>query len=138
PVGAAVGDPGSGGPPPNVHAGDRVEDHGVAATAPLPEHGVWIEAITPSAVQELGLETQPDGSVAIYSWGDDSEAGDLPIDPVTLASTNDPCKDDTYNLLPWKWNSAFKWYFKADTAPAEITESSAIAALKEATQNIKD
>lgn len=53
-----------------------------------------------------------------------------------VATSPGPCKDATYNVAGPRWQSAFRWSFRASTTPAYLPRNSAEAAIRRGIGNI--
>lgn len=134
-----AGEGGHEGPPTHARPGDRVEDHGVSVVVGRAGEGVGAEVIlSDGRTQLLEVATHPDGQVEFRYWGDDSSPdGSGSSDPgIPPVQAPDSCTDSTYNRLQWKWQTAFKWYYKSSETPSGLSATTVADSLKKAASNI--
>jgi hypothetical protein len=124
----------------NVHAstlqarrlrpGDVLQAQGMSVVVQPPGHGVWGSALeADGGWRVIGVTTAPDGSVTVVRES-------APSAPAGPNGRTAPCSDNAYDLNPDSWHSTYAWYFKASTAPGEISESTATSGLRAAVENI--
>lgn len=147
-AGGSPSDPGNKppAPPANVHAGDRVTDHGAAVIAGPPGTGVGAEVIfADGTMQSVEVRTMADGSVQVEEWGDDEQdaqyeegAGAPSSDAGGAApsGSTSECNDDAYNVDKWKWTTTYKWYYNSRNTPSNLNSGNTEAVLKDAAANI--
>jgi hypothetical protein len=122
---------------PDLHPGDLASDGYAAAMVPPPGNSVWSSNLAiDGSSQELGVQTLTDGTVVVYSYGDDS------FSDGGLAGSPAACNDSKYNYLgggsspSFTWQSRFDWYFKADSVPGDVNTDNARQAVRNATSHI--
>jgi hypothetical protein len=120
------------GPVPGVKPGDRLVNGAVAVFAPPPGQGVWGEAILDDGrMGVLGVETGPDRSVTVSSWGAPDEIGLL-----VLPTSPPECEDEAQSTLSFKWTTTFRWYFNARATPGGLKKRGVERALRNAARNV--
>lgn len=109
-----------------------------SAVVPQPGYSVFAESVlVDGSTDTLFIQTLSNGMVIQSS---DATAGSEETaaaeSTTTATGSNDPCSDDAYILLPFKWNRPYDWYFNAGSTPSyldvEITEDT----IRDATINI--
>lgn len=129
------GPPSHAGPPEDLRPGDVVEDHGVAVVVPDRGIGVYSEGIMPGdeAPQQLTVNTFPDGTVVVESYGAESE-------PETEPDGGNPldngCTDGAYVLAGHKWYTGFTWYYNAAGSPSYLAADDIERAMRRGTTNV--
>jgi hypothetical protein len=114
--------------------------HGLTVEAPPAGYGVAASAILVSGGHlDLVLETGADGvtrdvTATPGSFSIASAGSSAPL--AAVAGGPGACSDDTYHLLPFKWKSTWRWWFKAGSTPSDMTRAKAETALKSAVNSI--
>jgi len=117
---------------PTLRPGDWVRHREVAVRVPAAGEGVYAEALlVDGRTVELQLETAESGRVALIRH-DEPQAAAEPLTHHAMGA----CSEGAYNLLNYRWNNTYRWYFNAGTTPGELTIAEAEQALREATSNI--
>jgi hypothetical protein len=117
---------------PMLRPGDRLRHREVAVVVPAEGEGVYAEALlVDGRTVELQLQTDADGRVALIRHDEPQALAELPTHSAMGA-----CSDGAYNLLNYRWNQTYRWYFNAGTTPNELTIAEAEQVLREATSNI--
>jgi hypothetical protein len=117
---------------PDVGPGDRLVNGAIAVVVPPPGRGVWGEAILEDGrTATLGVETDPDGSVSVMSWGAPDQVGLL-----VLPTSPPECDDPAASTLAFKWTTTYRWFFHARSTPAGLKKDGVETALRNATRNI--
>jgi hypothetical protein len=106
---------------------------------------VYVEAITTTGVEELQIETEPDGTVMLALVGPDAigaptstGALDEGDGGIGVASSPPPACDDEAHNLTGNESDDHKWYYNRGTTPSEVTADNAQAAMVKGTDNIKN
>lgn len=116
-----------------LRPGDQVRYREVSVVVPQHGEGVHAEAmLTNGQTVEFQLETDAAGRVALVRH--DHEA--VKAAQSGTVSAMGACDEGAYSLLPWRWSSTYRWYFKADATPSELTIAEAETAIRESTTNI--
>lgn len=116
-----------------LRPGDEVRYRELSVVVPQHGEGVHAEAmLTNGQTVEFQLETDVAGRVALV-WHDDEHVKAAQSGNVSAMAA---CNEGAYNLLPWRWSSTYRWYFKADATPSELTIAEAEAAIRDSTTNI--
>jgi hypothetical protein len=117
---------------PGVGPGDRLANGAIGVVVPPPGRGVWGEAILDDGrMATLGVETSPDGSASVTSWGAPDQIGLL-----VLPTSPPECDDDAKSTLAFKWTTTYRWYFNARSTPAGLKRRGVETAVRNATRNI--
>lgn len=117
---------------PTLRPGDKVSFRELSVVVPAAGEGVHAEAVlTNGKTVEFQLETDVGGRVALVRHEE-------PIKSVQSADVSalGACDEGAYNLLGWRWSSTYRWYFKADATPSELTVADAESAIRQSTTNI--
>jgi hypothetical protein len=135
----AFGDSGDG----VLHPGDLVEDGDLSMAVPPPGEEVWGEILRDDGHEQvLGIETLPDGTVAVYRSAPELHGGGADVNGAEgdgsdgESQTDGACQDDAYSLSGPKWTKRYEWYFKANSTPSGISQDDAETALRSAADNI--
>lgn len=118
-------------------SGERVELDGAAAIAPAPGTSVWSETLlADGTTRQFVLHTTRAGEVVFEELGDEAVAHGPGRASEEQALALDACADDAYTLHGWRWESAFRWSFYAESTPGELTQDAAESAIAAATAHI--
>jgi len=126
---------------PSATLGDRiapgqgaiVTGEGISLMVPPPGESVWGHVLLAGGEErQLGVETRPDGSVAILSSTQGAAARAAP----SRSEIQGACTDAAFGLTGSKWRSSYNWYVKINSTPRRILWSRARSALIRAADNI--
>jgi hypothetical protein len=110
--------------------------HGLSVAAPAPGYGIAASAITSSG-EDLGLVLETDANGVTRDVTDEVPAlAATPRSGTTIAGGVDACHDADYKLLPFKWRSAWNWWFQYRSTPGEITRAAAQNSLRASVASI--
>jgi matrixin len=116
-----------------VGPGAIVTRQGISVRVPRPRESVWGHVLLPGGEERLlGVQTRPDGSVAIHTSTHGAAARASP----SRSEIQGACTDAAFALSGFKWRSRYNWYFKISTTPRGVSWSRARQAVIRAGWNI--
>ena len=60
-----------------------------------------------------------------------------PTQPAATVDPSDPaCSDDAFNLEGFHWNTTYRWFYDADTTPADLDPAATLAVITTAFDNV--
>jgi hypothetical protein len=114
---------------PMLRPGDVLTRGAITMVVPPEGESLYMEALyVDGRSDELNVSTGEDGKVALVRSTPSVQAADH--------HAMGACSDGAYNLSGFKWRETFRWYFNAETTPAEITISGAEDKLRAAASNV--
>jgi hypothetical protein len=122
-----------------LEPGDLVNDHGVGVVVPPAGDGVHAEALLSNGgVQELEIETLPDGTVHVDHYGSEAASSTADTGAEDQSQAIAPCSDATYRLYPWDMvgRASIYWYLNGTSVPSSLTVSEARAGIQTGAMNM--
>ena len=119
--------------------GERmITDNGVETALPARGEGIYIEAMTTDGSQELQVTHYRNGTVKLEHAGDETaDVQEKPQVGVTASSPSE-CSDGAYTDLNLRVEFDLRWYYNRNTTPEELSNKSALSAIRRGTANITD
>src|SRR5919202_1464853 len=119
--------------------GERmISDNGIKTALPTPGAGIYIEAMTTDGSQELQVTHYRNGTVKLEHVG--NETADAQVEPQVGVAASSPgeCSDGAYTDLNLRVEFDLRWYYNRNTTPEELSNKSALSAIRRGTANITD
>ena len=117
--------------------GRMIVDGAVGAVLPSPGNGVYVEALTTSGTQELEIKHLRNGAIELEHVGDESrEASEAGAARLASSKAAGECGDAAYQSNDQRIANGLKYRINYRTTPAEISRTSAIAAIRKAGSNV--
>ena len=115
--------------------GRPIVDGAVGAVLPAPGRGVYVEALTTSGPQELEVRHLRNGAIELDHVGDESSDGARAASSAVGEAPGE-CGDPAYQSNDQRVDEGLRYRIKWRTTPAEISRTSAIAAIRKGGSNI--
>ena len=117
--------------------GRPIVDGAVGAVLPSPGNGVYVEALTTSGTQELEIKHLSSGAIELEHVGDESrEASEAKAAFPVSSKAPGECGDAAYQSNDQRIANGLRYRINYRTTPAEISRTSAIAAIRKAGSNV--